>query len=123
MPSVYEIEFYKTESGREPFSDYMRKLSKENRTLEIAQIRTFLDRLRMHGMDVINDYPRTIRKLTNSGVWELRPGGNRVFFFLFTGKTFVLLHAYPKHGQKAPPSEIKQAEKEMKDHLRRNQHG
>ncbi|MBQ1790869.1 MAG: type II toxin-antitoxin system RelE/ParE family toxin [Oscillospiraceae bacterium] len=117
---MFEIQLYETESGRAPVGEYLRKLASEAKTKELAQIRLFTDRLEEYGMAVNNKYPETIRKLRDD-VYELRPGPNRVFFFYFTGRTFVLLHAYRKHGQKAPPSEIRKAVSEMKDHIRRNQ--
>lgn len=123
MPSVYELKLYKTSSGREPFTDFLHKLYEENNLTEAARIKAYLERLRMHGMEINRYYSNTIRKVSNEGIWELRPGGNRVFFFHFEGKRIVLLHAYRKHGQKAPPSEIKQAENERKDYLRRKTHG
>lgn len=116
---MYEIEVYSTESGRTPVKDYLSKLKKQNKNKEIAQINLFRERLQDYGMAVNNVYPETIRNLRD-GIYELRPGSNRVFFFYFTGKKFVLLHAYRKHSQKAPPSEIKKAEQEMKDYIRRN---
>ena len=119
MPSVYELKIYKTASGREPFTDFLKNLEKENRGTEVARIKAYVDRLKMHGMKINSVYPRTIRKVSDEGVWELRPGGNRVFFFHYADNKFVLLHAYQKQSQKAPPSEIKQAENEMKDYLRR----
>jgi phage-related protein len=122
MPSVYDIELYRTESGRAPVKEYLKNLQNENKLTELSQIDTFIERLQMHGMGVNSIYPHTIRKESPKGIWELRPGGNRVFFFHFTGEKFVLLHAYKKQSQQTPPSEIRQAEKEMKDYLRRTQH-
>lgn len=119
MPSVYDLKVYKTASGREPFTDYLKKLAKDNKVKEAAQIRAYLERLKMYGMGINNYYPHTIRKVSNKGVWELRPGGNRVFFFHYVNNTIVLLHAYQKQSQKAPASELQQAENEMDDYLRR----
>ena len=120
MLSVYELDVYRTEKGREPFTDFLDKLQKENRSTEAARIWAFINRLKIHGMQINSYYPHSIRKVSDKGVWELRPGSNRVFFFHFTGEKFVLLHAYHKHSQKAPPSEIRQAEDEMKDYQRRS---
>jgi phage-related protein len=116
---MYEVKLYETQSGRVPIKEYLQKLAKESRTTELAQIKLYTDRLEEYGMAVNNTYPKTIRKLRGD-VYELRPGSNRIFFFYFTNNEFVLLHAYRKHGQKAPPSEIKKAINEMKDQIRRN---
>lgn len=116
---MYDVILYETPSGKSPVKDYLQKLAKESKSSEIAQIKLYVDRLKQHGMAVNNTYPETIRKLRDD-IYELRPGKNRVFFFYYTGNEFVLLHAYRKHGQKAPPSEIKKAINEKKDHIGRN---
>ena len=115
---MYEIKLYYTESGRSPVLDFIRKLSKQGKTKEIAQIRSYEKRLEEHGMAVNNIYPETIRNVRED-IYELRPGGNRVFFFYFENNEFILLHAYKKHGQKAPKNEIEKAINEMKDFKRR----
>ena len=119
MPPVYDVQVYKTASGREPVNEYLKDLQQKHKLTEAAQIQAYIKRLKVLGMDINATFPHTIRKVT-SDIWELRPGGNRVFFFHFTGKTFVLLHAYRKSSQKAPSSEIEKAEKEMKDYCRRS---
>ncbi len=117
-----EIIVYTTESGHSPFKDYMRELRKKNKEVEVASIREYQKRLQEHGMTVNNVYPKTIRRLRGD-IWELRPKGSRVIFFSFTGNQFVLLHAFKKQKQKAPPTEIERAENEMKDFIRRNGNG
>ena len=119
---MYEVELYTTESGRAPVQEFIKDLAKKNKQIEIAQIRAYEERLEQFGMSINNYYPNSIRPIQDD-VYELRPGGNRVFFFYFTGNRFILLHAYRKHGQKAPKNEIDKAVKEMKDFKRRNSHG
>lgn len=115
---MYEIELYATPSGREPVGEYLKDLAKKGAHQDIAQIKDYQKRLKKYGMAVNQIYPKTIRKV-DGDVWELRPGKHRVFFFYFTGEKFVLLHAYRKFGQKAPPHEIDKAMQEMKDHKER----
>lgn len=119
---MYEIIPYESKSGRCPIKEYMTKLTKQNKTKEIAQIKEYIRRLEEHGMAVNNTFPETIRKLRDD-VYELRPGTNRVFFFYWTGKTFVLLHGYKKQSQEAPPREIEKAVNEMEDFKRRENNG
>ena len=52
-------------------------------------------------------------------IWELRPGNHRVFYFAYTGRCFVLLHAYRKKTPKAPQQEIAIAERRWLDVLGR----
>lgn len=116
---MYNIVLYKTQSGRCPVAEYMKELARKNEQDEISRIITYHTRLEEYGMAVNQHYPETIRKLRGD-IYELRPGKHRVFFFFFTGKRFVLLHAYRKFKDKAPPSEINKAEDEMKDYIRRH---
>ena len=48
-------------------------------------------------------------------LWELKFSMDRVFYCVITGPDLVLLHAYKKQGQRAPPDEIKLAKKRMKE--------
>jgi phage-related protein len=52
-------------------------------------------------------------------LYELRPGNNRVFFFYYKDKRFVLLHGFRKKGRKTPLHEIETARKRMEDFIRR----
>ena len=47
-------------------------------------------------------------------LWEIKVSAQRVFYVIITGPTMILLHAYKKQGQKAPPKEIDVARKRMK---------
>ena len=116
---MYKVILYETQSGRNPVQEYMAELARQNRQDELSRILTYNARLEEHGMAVNQLYPKTIRKLRGD-IYELRPGKHRVFFFFFTGKHFVLLHAYRKFKDKAPPKEIDKAEEEMKDYIRRH---
>ena len=116
---MFEVEVYETESGNSPVRDFLSKLTKENKQNEITQIYSYIKRLKEYGMAVNFTYHETIKPLRDD-IYELRPGKNRIFFIYYTGKKFILLHAYRKFKQKAPPSEIKQAIKEKDDYIRRN---
>ncbi len=122
MPSVYELEIYETKNGRRPIEDFLRDLRKDNLMAEAAKINEYLKMLEKYGCAQINNYHANAVKIVDrkNEIWELRPGGNRVFFFHFTGKKYVLLHAFKKKSQKTPSTEIEQAVKEMKDYRRRN---
>ena len=118
---MYELILYETESGRIPVKDFLRDLQKKNRQNDINAIKTYLDRLKEYGPEIDHYFPKSTRKLNKEGLWELRPGGNRVFFFYFSGNRIMLLHAYQKQGQKTPQAELDKAFREMKDCKRRAQ--
>ncbi|MBR5094485.1 MAG: type II toxin-antitoxin system RelE/ParE family toxin [Oscillospiraceae bacterium] len=120
----YEIILYEKENGRNPVAEFLKELAKHGKNdTELYQIKTYIDRLAMHGMSINMTYPETIRKESDEGIWALRPGGNRIFFFHYSGNRIVLLHAYKKQSNKAPKGEIKKAITEMKDYKRRNKDG
>lgn len=62
-----------------------------------------------------------ITKHIDDGIWELRPGSNRVFYFFFKDDTFVLLHHFHKKSQKTPRREIEKAKSERADYLSRKE--
>ena len=63
--------------------------------------------------------PDNITKHIDDGIWELRPGNNRVFYFYFQDDCFVLLHYFRKKSQKTPQREIDRAKAERADYLNR----
>ena len=116
---MYEIEIYQTESGRSPVYEYLKYLARNNLQDDITRIKYCERLLAEYGMQVNEVRNHTIRQLRDD-IYELRPGKHRVFFFYFTGKRFVLLHAYRKSSMEAPPREIKQAIREKNDYIRRH---
>ena len=63
---------------------------------------------------------KPIIKHVEGDLWELRPLKNRIFFFYWKDKQFVLLHYYIKKSQKLPLKEIKTARRNLKDFWERN---
>jgi len=106
-------------SGDSPVQEYIDDLVKNNDELELTQINVYLKLLEAHGFTINNVKANAIRKIRGD-IWELRPKSSRVFFFHYQNGTFVLLHAYKKQGQKAPPKEIEKAEREMREYRRRH---
>lgn len=65
--------------------------------------------------------PENITKYIDDGIWELRPGNNRVFYFYFENDTFVLLHQFRKKSQKTPRREIDKAKAERDEYISRKE--
>ena len=72
---------------------------------------------RINAIIIINQEMR--KQYVQDGIWELRPGKNRVFFFYFKNDTFVLLHHFRKTTKKTPRREIDRAKKERNDWVSR----
>ena len=61
-----------------------------------------------------------IIQFIEDGIWELRPGFNRIFYFYYDNDQFVLLHHFRKKTQKTPKKkEIVRAKNERDDYLNR----
>jgi phage-related protein len=50
-------------------------------------------------------------------LWELRPGGIRLFYFAYIHQQFVILHGFRKQSMKAPVKEINIALRRMQELL------
>jgi len=48
-------------------------------------------------------------------LWELRPSDNRLFYFLYLERMFVILHGFRKQSMKTPEKEIATALRRMKE--------
>ena len=111
----WEVEFYLDARGRDPVGNYIRALPAK----EQAKALRGLDLLEAFGPKLQQPHARHIE----GALWELRPGPNRLFYFLYTGQRIIILHAYRKKGQKAPRKEINTALRRMSDWLERDQDG
>lgn len=116
---MYEVEYYTTDSGNIPYDDYKKELAKKHKIIDIAQMEKALNLLKQYGFDISKISGRMIKPL-REGIYELRPGGNRVMFFHFIDNKFVILHAFQKTTNETPPHEIDLAIKEKKKYLNKH---
>ncbi len=115
---MYIIEHYKTRSGRDFVKDYLDDVSKKYGVKDLAGIHVSISLLKNHGFEA-NRYKKQVIKKLDDGLYELRPGDNRLLFFFYDGARFVLLHGFRKKTQKTPRHEIDMAKEQMKDYLNR----
>jgi phage-related protein len=112
-PTFWSIEFYVDTRGRNPVVEFLETMSKLERVEARNAIRLLLEFGTTLGM------PHA-RPMTGHGkLWELRAGPNRLLYFAYIGRRFVILHAFRKKSQKAPIREIATAERRMADFLER----
>jgi phage-related protein len=107
----WRIAFWTDGRGRSPVVEFLNKLAPHERAEAENAFRLLREFGRLLGMPharAVSGHPK---------LWELRPGPNRIFYFAHAGRTFVLLHAYRKQGQKAPAREIATAERRMAEIL------
>ena len=102
---------------------------------EYSPVRAFIDSLPepqqakiLRGVLLLQENGTALRepsvKPLGDGLWELRTvfGGEafRIIYFTWTGRRFVLLHAFQKKTQKTPPGEIDLARGRRADWLARH---
>ncbi len=117
---MFRVEFYETADGVSELWDFLDGLQKKSLTSKDArvqhkQIAQYIQLLADHGTRL----GENITKHLEDGIWELRPGNNRVLYFFHRDNTFVLLHQFRKKTQKTPRREIEKAKTERDDWIRR----
>ena len=120
---MYTVEFYETRDGQCPVWEFLENLriksaSNKDARIQHKQVSLYIELLQQNGTR-LND---NITKHLEDGIWELRPGNNRVFYFFYENNTFVLLHQFRKKSQKTPKREIEKAKSERIDYLSRKEH-
>ena len=120
---MYTVEFYETRDGQCPVWEFLENLriksaSNKDAKIQHKQASLYIELLQQNGTR-LND---NITKHLEDGIWELRPGNNRVFYFFYENNTFVLLHQFRKKSQKTPKREIEKAKSERIDYLSRKEH-
>lgn len=119
---MYTIEFYENNKGKSELWDFLEKLrlkakkSKDAR-IQYRQISLCIQLLQENGTCL----PENVTKHISDGIWELRPGNNRIFYFFYRDNTFILLHTFRKKTRKTPSREIEKAKVERKDYLERRE--
>ena len=120
---MYTVEFYETRDGQCPVWEFLENLriksaSNKDARIQHKQASLYIELLQQNGTR-LND---NITEHLEDGIWELRPGNNRVFYFFYENNTFVLLHQFRKKSQKTPKREIEKAKNERIDYLSRKEH-
>jgi len=104
---MWSIVFYKDHRGKCPPLEFIEDLPVK----EQAKIRNALRLLQEFGTNLSMPHAKSIQ----GKLWELRPGGIRLFYFAYIKQQFVILHGYRKQSQKAPGREIEFALRLMEE--------
>lgn len=116
---MYSIKFYRDKNGNEPLKEYLKELGNKtdkNSRININKIRDYIKALSEYGTNAGEPYIKHL----DGEIWELRPLRNRILFFAYDGKQFVLLSYFIKKTQKTPKKEIEKAKKLMNDYIERD---
>lgn len=92
-----------------------RALTDKGSRIELKQIMFYIELLKHSGTRIGDN----ITKHIDGGIWELRPGNNRIFFFGWKGDKLVLLHHFKKKTNKTPQQEVEKAKREYGDWITR----
>jgi len=106
---MWQIFFYEDHRGKSPALDFLNSLSPKDR----AKANNSLRLLEEFGTKLSMPHARRI----DGRLWELRPGDNRLFYFLQIDQKFVIVHGYRKQSMKAPEKEIATALRRMQELL------
>ena len=117
---MYIIKFYEKPNGESDVWNFLEELREKAKTskdarIQYKQVCLYIQLLEDKGTRL----PENITKHLEGDIWELRPGGNRIFYFYAQNNTFVLLHHFKKKTQKTPRRELERAKKERDDYLYR----
>lgn len=104
---MWQIRFYEDRRGKSAVLDFINTLPARDR----AKVFNTLRLLQEFGTDLGMPHARRI----DGRLWELRPGDNRLFYFLLVNDTFVILHGFRKQSMKTPESEIETARRRMQE--------
>lgn len=116
---MYSIRFYKDKDGREPLKEYLKELgakSDKNSRINFNKIRDYIKILSEYGTRAGEPYVKHL----DGGIWELRPLRNRILFFAYDGKQYILLSHFIKKTQKTPKREIEKAKNLINDYAERS---
>ena len=111
MANRWRVEFYSDDRGRIPAYEFVTSLAPG----EHAAALRALDLLAQYGPRLGMPHARPIE----GRLWELRAGPGRLFYFLYTGERFIVLHGYRKKTQRASRREIDTALRRMNEVLER----
>ena len=100
--------YYYTSGERQPVREYIDALPTDERGVVLA---TLLD---IEERDLAGT---AVTRHIEGKLWELKITRHHIFYVLIVGPVMVLLHAYKKQGQKAPPRELAVARKRMEEIL------
>jgi phage-related protein len=111
----WQIEYYTDARGKEVVRKEIDSLPKEDR----AKIARKLKLLSELGIELGMPSARPVTG--HKPLWELRPGANRVLYFAYSGRRFIILHIFRKKWNQTPARHIAIAERRMTEFLEREE--
>ena len=114
---AYEIVFYEDENGFSEIDDYLRQLDKSNQKNDKILLRKIIHQMNM--LELLGNQLKEPQSKFLNGyrypIMELRPMPERIFYAIWNGNKFVLLHHYTKKQNKTSTKEIEKALRKLDD--------
>jgi len=113
----WEIEYYKTATGRVPVAEFVDDLPPQAKAKYIRA----LGLLEEYGLLLREPWVKSIHGIPKLRELRFTAFGDiyRFFFFPVTGRKLILVHGFKKKGQETPRRELQTAEARMKDYIQR----
>ena len=96
LSAVY---YFVDKEGDAPVKEFIASLTLK----EYAKVYAYIRELKKQG----NNLRRPIADYLRSGIYELRPKDNRVFYFFYLRDSVVLVHAIKKRTCEIPENELR----------------
>lgn len=90
--------YFRDERGRVPVREFIGSLP----PAEQAKVYAYIAELKAQG----HNLRRPLADYVTRGIYELRPKGNRVFYFFYLNSSAVLVHAIRKKTDKLPERDV-----------------
>lgn len=107
----WTVEFYTDVGGNSPVEEFIDGLPGSQQSA-VARMLLFLEEF---GVSLGSNYVKHIE----GKIWELRPKPNRLLYFAYTGRRFIILHAFRKRTRKTYKKDIAIAKRRMAEFLER----
>jgi phage-related protein len=115
----WQIEFYEFTGGEKPVFNFIENLP----TKDKAKVYFELELLEEYGIQLGPPRAIKIEGERYKGLWELRikfsSNSYRIFYFLYTQKSFILLHANMKKKNKTSKNDLEISRQRMLDYKER----
>ena len=111
---MFQLEFYKTEDGKEPVADFLDSLDDKMAAKLIGLMEILEEKgteLRMPYSEHLGDQIFALRCKLGSNI-------TRALYFFYSGRRIIVTNGFVKKTQKTPPCELKLAKERRADWIR-----
>jgi phage-related protein len=116
----YEVELYEKLNKKVPVLDFILSLNPKQQ----AKVYREIELLKKFGNELHFPHVRKMEGEKYNVLWELRiefsSNAFRIFYFIYSQNTSILLHGFQKKTEKTPVKELDIAINRMKDYMERS---